>query len=281
MNSEWHAWLNDGLRNGCNPAELSHIMLQRDFTPHEILTGIENSSLYHDYPAVKAANPQNRYATGTDCTDYQQLAHASITQHPDAQRLPDERIQLYVLDGFLSSAECDALIERINPILYPSIVTISNGDAQFRTSRTSDLIGNDPLFRYIEEKIADALGIALQYSEPMQAQRYDEGNEFKPHTDYFNPGSEEFERFAVSYGQRTWTFMIYLNETERGGGTRFVNLDTTFYPRQGQALIWNNLYPDGQVNPDSMHHGMPVETGEKIIITKWFRDKASRALWTA
>lgn len=69
--------------------------------------------------------------------------------------------------------------------------------------------------------------------------------------------------------------MIYLNDTPKGGGTHFLYLDQIFYPKQGQAVIWNNLYPDGTPNRNTLHHGMPVEEGQKVIITKWFREKGS------
>jgi prolyl 4-hydroxylase len=41
------------------------------------------------------------------------------------------------------------------------------------------------------------------------------------------------------------------------------------------AVIWNNLYPDGTPNPDTLHQGMPVKAGHKAIITKWFRKPPS------
>ncbi len=55
-------------------------------------------------------------------------------------------------------------------------------------------------------------------AEPTQAQRDDVEDEFKAHTDYFEP--YELERFSTpTLGQRSWTFMIYLNEPESGGAT--------------------------------------------------------------
>ena len=246
MDKSWLEWLNTNLSRGCDSGEVIDIMLAHNFVLSEILAELSEAKL---------------------------LANKAV-------RVKDERVQLYCLDDFLSASECDQLIGYINQLLYPSTVTVSNGDDKFRTSRTANLsVDTDPFLGAIDARIADALGIDLQYSEPMQAQRYDVGNEFKAHTDFFEPGSEEFELFAKDHGQRTWTFMIYLNETQQGGATRFVNLDTTFYPRKGQAVIWNNLYPDGRVNADTIHHGMPVEAGDKIIITKWFRDKPSRSVW--
>jgi prolyl 4-hydroxylase len=75
--------------------------------------------------------------------------------------------------------------------------------------------------------------------------------------------------------------MIYLNTTEAGGGTHFTAIDTILYPQAGRAVIWNNLYADGSPNPDTIHHGMPVERGTKVIITKWFRDKGVGSMFTA
>jgi prolyl 4-hydroxylase len=101
------------------------------------------------------------------------------------------------------------------------------------------------------------------------------GQEFKAHTDYFEPNTDEYVKFAGDRGNRTWTFMIYLNETKKGGGTNFVKLDKIFYPKKGAAVVWNNLCKDGIPNPNSMHAGMPVEKGEKVVITKWFREKGT------
>jgi len=97
------------------------------------------------------------------------------------------------------------------------------------------------------------------------------GQQFKPHWDYYPLGSNLYERYAGVRGNRTWTFMVYLNEGVVGGGTRFTELDITFKPRLGMALFWNNLHADGMPNPATMHCGEPVISGHKVIITKWFR----------
>lgn len=143
-----------------------------------------------------------------------------------------------------------------------------------RTSRTSDIGQLDsPDVRRIDDRIAEGLGIHWSYSESIQAQRYDVGQEFKPHHDYFAPGTLDYKAYCQFMGQRTWTFMVYLNDVEQGGGTRFRKLDRIFVPQQGKALIWNNLNADGSVNPDTIHQGLKVRAGVKYIITKWFRER--------
>ena len=59
------------------------------------------------------------------------------------------------------------------------------------------------------------------------------------------------------------------------GGTQFAVIGKTFQPRKGRAVIWNNLYPDGTPNYATLHSGMPVLRGHKVIITKWFRERGT------
>jgi prolyl 4-hydroxylase len=66
--------------------------------------------------------------------------------------------------------------------------------------------------------------------------------------------------------------MIYLNDVEEGGATWFPQAGVRFRPRRGLLLIWNNMALDGKANPATLHEGMPVETGVKYIVTKWFRE---------
>ena len=67
--------------------------------------------------------------------------------------------------------------------------------------------------------------------------------------------------------------MIYLNEPAAGGATRFLSTGKMHQPETGTLLAWNNVRPDGTVNPDTLHHGMKVRKGRKYIITKWFRER--------
>ena len=113
-------------------------------------------------------------------------------------------------------------------------------------------------------------------SEPIQGQRYDPGEYFKEHTDWFTPGTEEYITHTRVGGQRTWTVMIYLNVVERGGETFFRKLDRCFTPSPGLALIWNNLQADGTPNPFTLHEAIPVAKGHKWVITKWFRSQPGR-----
>ena len=67
--------------------------------------------------------------------------------------------------------------------------------------------------------------------------------------------------------------MIYLNDVEEGGETDFSEINTTFSPKKGMAIVWKNSNGTGTENPASLHAGTPVIKGKKIIVTKWFREK--------
>ena len=190
------------------------------------------------------------------------------------QRVPSRELELFVLRGFLDPATCAAVIERIDERRRPSEIADDVGIANFRTSETCDLDWRDPLVGEVDRAIAGLLGLSLDASEPLQGQRYAPGQEFKPHTDTFEPGGYDYYRHTAETGQRTWTAMIYLNEPEEGGGTRFKRIGKTVQPETGKLLAWNNLLPDGRPNPATLHQGMKVRRGTKYIVTKWFREHA-------
>jgi len=196
---------------------------------------------------------------------------ALLAALPGAQRLANRQLELIVVRHFLDPAGCAAFCELIDEKRRPSQIADHRGGAGFRTSETCDLDGNDPLVAAIDRHLCTALGLDPRLGEPIQGQRYSPGQEFKPHTDTFNPGGEDFYRFCADQGQRTWTAMLYLNEPEEGGATRFKAIGKSIRPETGKLLAWNNLLPDGGPNPATLHQGMKVRKGTKYILTKWFR----------
>lgn len=193
------------------------------------------------------------------------------------QRVPTRELELFVVRDFLDSLTCTALIERIDAQRRPSEIVDDLGIANFRTSETCDLDWRDPLVGNVDRMIAELLGLPLGHSEPLQGQRYAAGQEFKPHTDSFEPGGYDFYVHTGRGGQRTWTAMVYLNQPEDGGATRFKTIGKTVQPEPGKLLAWNNLLPSGRPNPATLHQGMKVRRGTKYVLTKWFREHETAA----
>jgi prolyl 4-hydroxylase len=196
-----------------------------------------------------------------------------ILSHPGVQKVPSAKLTLFLKRDFLDAALCAAVMERIDANRRPSTVSDYNGDAAFRTSETCDLSAADPIVAAVEQRITAFTGLDPAHGEPIQGQRYAAGQEFKAHTDYFDPQGEDFARYCSIAGNRTWTVMIYLNEPEAGGATRFKAVDKIVQPETGKLLAWNNRRPDGSPNPATIHHGMKVRAGTKYVITKWFRER--------
>ena len=196
-----------------------------------------------------------------------------MTAFAGAQRMPFHGTEMFSRRGFLTPDECAAVIERIDARRRPSGLADHDGAAGFRTSETCDLDGSDMLVAGIAMRLADYAGLSAAHAEPLQGQRYAVGQEFKAHTDYFEPGGLGFAEYCGTAGQRTWTLMVYLNAPDAGGATRFRNLGKLFQPETGKLLAWNNLLPDGRPNYATLHQGMPVRRGVKYIITSWFRER--------
>lgn len=194
------------------------------------------------------------------------------------QQVPTLKAALFQCRRFAPDDLAAELIALIDAGRRPSTIADDNGDASFRTSETCDLDAADPAVQRIEALLTALSGIEPAYGEPLQGQRYAQGQEFKPHTDYFTPGGRDYDRYCARSGNRTWTFMVYLNAVTAGGATRFRALGKTFQPEPGKLLCWNNRLPDGadgapgSVNPATIHHGMKVRKGVKYVITKWYRE---------
>ena len=199
---------------------------------------------------------------------------ARLIAAPGVQRIPDRALDLFVVRDFLGPQDCATLCAMIDTGRRPSTVADDLGDAYFRTSETCELDPADPLVSKLAGKIAELTGIPADHGEPVQGQRYAPGQEFKPHTDTFNPGGADYFINCADQGQRTWTAMLYLNQPADGGATRFRAIGKTIRPETGKLLLWNNLNPDGSPNEATLHQGMKVRKGTKYIVTLWYRANA-------
>jgi prolyl 4-hydroxylase len=196
-----------------------------------------------------------------------------LLRQPGVRRVPSPKIELFTLPNFVPREVCDELMSLIDANRRPSTIADPNGDDYFRTSETCDLDPGEPAVQEVERRLLALTGIEGAHGEPLQGQRYEAGQEFKAHTDYFEPEGQDFARFCSVSGQRTWTFMAYLNDVDAGGATRFRLIDKMIQPRRGMLVGWNNHNPDGSLNGNTLHHAMKVRKGLKYVITKWYRER--------
>jgi hypothetical protein len=153
--------------------------------------------------------PCRRAAAGPSCT----------------RRTPSSRPTRAARSWISSSRNCALPRSRLLP---------ARTTPRFRTSRTCDLSDSDSAVARLDQKIYSAIGFDKSLAEPTQGQHYEVGQVFKTHTDFFKP--YELEKYTMgALGQRTWTFMIYLNEPAGGGETEFPDLGVKVAPKLGRA----------------------------------------------
>ena len=257
LDPDWLSWLRTNIARGCALDELRGILLGNGFDAIAIEAAIATAPRNVPLPPSAPIGdiPQARLAI------------------PNAVRHGVGRAELYTVDDFLTADESAQIAGLVLAQLRPSTITVPPGsgyDTAFRTSRTCDLSDSVPAVARLDSKICAAIGFDKSLAEPTQGQHYEIGQVFKTHTDFFKP--YELHKYEMrDLGQRTWTFMIYLNEPGGGGETEFPDLGMKVTPKLGRAVVWNNLRESGEGNDATRHQSLPVTAGTKTIITKWFR----------
>ena len=205
-------------------------------------------------------SPQNPY--GEDMFTEEDFKVQDLTQ-----QTPQEE---YVKDNVLTDEECDELIEQSEKSMEKSTVVGKEIDG-YRTSFNT-FINKKSKLNSIKELNVIAKTLTdtdLNQHEDVCIVRYQEGQEYKAHHDYFckKTMSEEFERG----GDRIFSLLFFLNDGFEGGGTIFTKLNLEIRPKKGRLILWRNHW-NGEQNVMSEHAGMPVESGIKYVAVKWIRE---------
>lgn len=229
---------------------------------------------YTDFPGVaSAARAAIRTFVMASLATPGSTTIERLKRHPDLRVVPSPKIEMITIPNFLPKELCEELMAMIDINRRPSTIADENGDNYFRTSETCDLDTQAAPVLELERLLFDLNGIDPPHGEPVQGQRYEVGQEFKQHTDYFEPSGQDYDKYCSVAGNRTWTFMAYLNDVDAGGATRFKVIDKMFQPQQGRLVAWNNRRPDGTLNAATLHHAMKVRKGLKYVLTKWYRER--------
>jgi prolyl 4-hydroxylase len=273
LNESWKNWVTENLALGIPTQKIFETLVNNDFDLNDIESVIKESP--GKLPISKI--PKSSSSS---------IRPGSYIEGAKKVDVPNDALELYTIDNFLNAADCKTLVSLIKTDMKKSTVSFASKasghyDKETRTSSTCSLKrSTDDVVTKVDNLILECIGIHSSRGEPIQGQHYDKTQQFKQHTDTFAPNSEEYKLHADNRGgQRTWTFMIYLNSTRKGGETKFNRIkdkdgnELSFKPKTGMAVVWDNLKQDGSPNQYSLHQGCPVESGEKIIITKWFRER--------
>lgn len=198
--------------------------------------------------------------------------------------------RIIVLHNFLSMEECDYLRALARPRLQVStVVDAKTGKgikSEVRTSSGMFLNHAEkkyPMVQAIEKRISVFSQVPVENGELIQVLRYEQNQYYKPHHDYF---SDTFN--LKRGGQRVATMLMYLSDNVEGGETYFPMAGTgecscggktvkglSVKPNKGDAVLFWSMGLDGQSDPNSIHGGCDVLSGEKWSATKWMRQRAT------
>lgn len=267
---EWQAWITENLERNCSPDTISELMIRDG----QFGKAIADAAIEE---ARKAKAPANRIGIRPE-----------IDISSNTIQTPDRTIQvlmtcttprIVLLGNVLSDEECDELLGYTEQRLTRSpVVGDEKGDTRLHSHRTSrgamldksetELIGR------IDARLAALARWPIENAEGLQVLRYEKGNEYRAHYDWFDPSLPGPRKNLERGGQRVGTFVLYMSDVEEGGGTAFPGLGMEIQPRKGNAVFFANTDVYGIPDRATLHAGLPVIKGVKFIANKWLRESA-------
>lgn len=184
------------------------------------------------------------------------------------------RPQLVCMSELFTPQQCVATMEAALPRLARStVVSRATGAHEVDGRRTS--LGTHvshaelPFLSGIDDVLFKQFGLDPVNAEQLSVSRYEVGQEFQPHFDYFDPADPGSQVALAHGGQRIATLLIYLNRPLSGGETTFPDAGIEVVPSMGSAALFR--YPTPTKDTLTLHGGKPVAAGEKWIATRWYR----------
>ena len=169
--------------------------------------------------------------------------------------------------ALFTAAECAYVLDVAKPGYAPSTVYDSQRRLVRDPIRSSDgatlhWLIEDPAIHAINRRIAAASATDAAQGEAAQVLRYQPGQQYRPHFD--------FVRAAPN--QRVLTALVWLNHDYKGGETVFPRAGLKLKPRKGDAVVFRNALPGGEVDPLTEHAGLAVTRGTKFLYSRWIRE---------
>lgn len=169
--------------------------------------------------------------------------------------------------GLFTAEECLHVAQAASDLMAPAIVvdprTGRNIANPIRTSYGA-VVGpmrESLVIQALNRRLANVTGTDVRQGEALSVLRYTPGQEFRLHID----------AIQGARNQRIKTAIVYLNSGFGGGATSFISNGLSITPQVGDAIVFDNVKPDGSIDPTSQHAGEPVTHGVKWIATRWIR----------
>jgi prolyl 4-hydroxylase len=285
LDNLWLRWIDDNLARGCNFSSMVDAMVRAGFDAPFANQSIQQRATGGSVQMASASVAQpglGAAQSGPYIYEAPRLQHkGNVLQTQDlAVRLAFRMAQPVValLDNLLTEHECDELVELARIKLQRStIIDPSTGREAVIQDRSSSgtffQINENALVATLDRRIAEVMHCPVENGEGIQILHYAQGGEYKPHFDFFPPSDAGSQVHLAKGGQRVSTLVMYLNDVEAGGETVFPKLQLSVVPKKGSAVYFEYCNSLGQVDPQTLHGGLPVTAGEKWIATKWMRQR--------
>lgn len=173
--------------------------------------------------------------------------------------------------------ECAYAVARSGTLVQRSqVVDEKSGQGSLHPDRSSSTIAfwplhDDLVMHRLTLRMAAAADLPWRHGEILNVMRYDVGQQYKPHYDFFNENASGTSEIMAQGGQRVRTVLVYLSTSYVGGETCFIPASVRYKGDLGDCLIFDNVHADGTPDRASLHAGLPVTQGTKWLASKWFR----------
>lgn len=235
----------------------------------------------HPLSAVVAnaiVEPDARPPLPSSDIDWKRIADLLATPpgtHIANTRDMSDRPLIRRFDKLLTVEECEYVMGTSARHLRPAeIVDQSSGQplqSRVRTNHVAVMwpVQQDLVLHALNLRLAAAASLPPQNGEMINVLMYRPGEEYRPHFDFFPIETAK----ADASGQRTRTLLVYLNTGYDGGETHFVTAGTKIKGDVGDAILFHNCDASGAPDKSSLHAGLSVTSGQKWLLSKWYREK--------
>ncbi len=275
LSTDWNNWLQTNLARGCSHRTILEAMMNGGVDALAAAKALVTTLEPNDSNAASARPSTALPFLATRLTVGNRISLGDIEARLVTRLL---RPDLAVFENVLSAAECDELMQLSRSKLERSTaINKQTGQADVIAERSSEGTsfqrGENALVKRIDARLARLMNWPVENGEGLQILRYRPGGEYRPHFDFFPPTDPGSATHMAVGGQRVASLVMYLNDVEQGGATDFPEVGLSVLPRKGCAVYFAYTGPFGQVDPLSLHAGLPVLAGEKWIATKWLRQQ--------
>ena len=207
---------------------------------------------------------------GAAPADVSEACLRSLDAHAATERLGAlDDFAVYSASDVIDRADADELL-RLAEEQWTASAAAGDATNDYRTSETASL--RDDASRAskavdrVAARAAALFGLPRSCCETLQLVRYASPAAFyKPHLDCLEEAGQ-----VLLGGQRVGTVLVYLNDVDEGGATRFPALGLEVAPRELQAVAWANVRADGVPDVRARHEALPT-TATKVAVNCWVR----------